>query len=206
MARFKQFTVVFLEIAYAVLQHPTELPVYLKRIPDLVQHVVVSVSLAATCSALSVYMLRDYFDGSVWIVFPLLSVLHTLCFLVGGVFFGLLADTLTRRMVPDRPQQPLQMVAVALLAMMPLAFSLPLTFPLKLIASRLGVSVVFLMLPVVLALCVWVFLIATRGLQFLYEIPLRRAVTASVQAALIVLAYPLLMAAFFALDVAQLLS
>ncbi len=199
----KNFLLVFLEIAYAVLQHPTEIPVYLRRIPELPRHVLTCVGLSSVSSALALYTIRDYYDAGVWLLLPLLSVVHMLTLLGGGFLFGLLSDVLVRRTAPDRPRQAGQVIAIALLSVLPLAFSLPLAFPIRFLAQRIGFAPGALMLPILIALAIWVFAVAVRGLQYLYEIPLRRALTVSVQATLVILVYPVVLALFFALDLTQ---
>ena len=202
----KNFLLVFIEIAYAVLQHPTEIPSYLKRIPNLPRHALSCVGLSAVSTALALYTVRDYYDNGVWILFPLLSFVHMGTFVGGGVLFGLLCDILVRQRTPDRPRQAAQVIAVALLSLLPLAFSLPLAFPVRFFSLRLGWSASFVMVPVVLGLSAWVFYVAIRGLQYLYEISLRRATIVAVQASLAIVLYPALLALFFALDLAQLIG
>ena len=202
----KSFLLVFLEIAYAVLQHPTEIPAYLKRIPDLPRHALACVGLSSLSSALAIYTLRDYYDSGVWILLPLLSSVHMGTFLGGGVLFGLLADVLVRQRTPDRPRQAGQVIAVALLSLLPMAFSLPLAFPVRFLSMRVGWSPVVVMVPILLALSAWVFYVAVRGLQYMYEISLRRAMVVAIQSSLAILIYPGVFALCFALDLAQLLG
>ena len=202
----RNFLLVFVEIAYAVLQHPGELPVYLRRIPNLRAHVLLSVFLAAFSVALGVYTLRDNYAPSFFLTVLILSVVHFFLIFVYGILQGALVDAFVYLEHPERSGQAWQMVGITLLSFLPLVLFLPTLTPLQFLALNLLIDPRPMVVFPALGLGFWQIIVVVKGLQYLYELTLRSAIQIYVKSVLIVAVFPGLVVFFTMFEIWQLIS
>ena len=191
------FLLIFNEIAYLVLQHPEELPVSLKKIPKLRAYIVASLLFSGFCVGTGLYVLRTSYDLA--FVFPVLAVavVHIAFFLLWSILLSSLADALVQRERPDRAGHVWELAAIVVFSSIPTAFFLPGAMTAKLLSNPS-----LLALPLLIGLLLWTQYVVVRGLQYLYELPLRRSLRIYLRAFGMLALFPSVALLFFIFEFA----
>jgi len=200
------FITVFIEVVYSVLQHPAEMPAFIKKIPGLQRQVMTALSLASLSSAAGSYYLRTHYASNFWFVLIILFIIHLALFLFWGLLFGSLTDAVVRLKYPDRSGQVWQMIAIAVFSCLPFMFALPLALIVRLAALNMSMEPFVLMTPCLFAILLWSAYITLAGLQYLYELTMRDAILTFLKAAAIAFLFPTLAVLFIFLELTQIFS
>lgn len=187
--------VIFIELLYLVLQHPEELPVYVRKIPNLKAYIGVSLALSSLSMATGVYALRDYYQTSFWIFVLILTVNHAALSFLWALCLGAVLDAVVRIKHPDRTAKVWHMISIVLLSTLPFIFFLSGALP-----ARLLPHPVLIMVPVTLGLLIWSLYITLRGLQYLYELSFREGIKIFLQSAFAVLIFPVVWLIFMIVE------
>lgn len=179
------FFLVFIEVAYLILQRPEELPVYMRRIPFFRRIVVVILIFSALATASGVYIARDGYESTFYLQILVMAVLQIIVAALWGLILGGVIDALVRLRHPDRASQTWTMVSIIIVSALPFSF-----FPTGAIPARLFHRPTLLLIPLGVLLFLWSGYIVVRGLQFLYELPIREAVTVFARSVFFALAFP----------------
>ncbi len=197
----RNFVTVFVELAVLVLQRPEELPIYLQKIPGIKWQILTSITLSSISSSVGFYFLRDFYDSGYITHILLLTANQLILFLLSAVIFGSVIDSFVRLQKPDRAGQNWPMTGIVLLSAFPFIFFLSGAMPARLLRHP-----IFIIGPVSLGLYIWSLYIVIRGLQYLYELSLGRAVIVYLKAAAVVLFFPGVFLVFMSMELLELLN
>lgn len=203
---FTNFIKIFVEIVHAVFLHPAELTVYLQKIPALIVHAFTVLLLASFSSALSIYILRDYYELDFFLTIPLMSVVYLIFYSLWAFLQGSVIDALVNLKHPDRYGRVWKMVSIMVFSFLPFVFSTPLAMTIHFLGERLQWNPVVMLTPFSLLLLCWSFYISLRGLQYLYELTFRAAFAAFTRGLLVIVLFPVASGLVFAMKTYQLLN
>lgn len=179
------FFLVFIEVAYLILQRPEELPVYMRRIPYFRRIVIVILVFSALATSCGLYIARNSYESAFFVQIFVLALLQVATAALWALILGGVIDALVRLRHPDRISQTWTMVSIIIVSALPFCF-----IPAGAIPARLFPRPTLLLIPLGLLLFFWSGYIVVRGLQFLYELPIREAVLVFARAVFFALAFP----------------
>ncbi|MBI3395398.1 MAG: hypothetical protein HY042_06155 [Spirochaetia bacterium] len=195
------FLIILVEVCFLVLQHPEELPVYIRKIPTFRRMIGTIVALSAFSNAIGIYITRDYYEKFFVVPIIVLAAVQIVVVLLWSLIVGALVDAIVRGRHSDRPAHTWTMISIIVLSTLPFVFFLPGAIPAHFTSRPL-----LLLIPLFFALFTWSAWIVVRGLQYLYELSLQESVRVFVRAILFTLAFPGALLLLASLDLLHLVS
>lgn len=175
----------FLSLVHAALQRPSELPVLVERGGVSRGALIAALSITALAQATATYLLRDYYDNGAFLLIPLLALIYGAFAFAWAALLGCVADALVSRTNRERAGKAPAMIAVIIFSAMPNMFVVS-----SALVARFLSYPALITIPVQLGVFAWSIYITLKGLQYLYELNLRRAASVYLQGLALVLVFP----------------
>jgi len=156
------------ELVSAALYKPEELPVVLDGSGVRGFHSALAIALPSVSVAVGTYLLRDYYES----IYVFTILFHTIVqafvfFLIAYLLAGTVDASVHKRR-PERAGRAQALFRIAVFSLLPLSFSVPVA-----VIARIIPKPIFVALPGVLILYFWSIMTLLKGIQFLYEMPLK---------------------------------